>query len=144
MTDTISDPIQIQTTGIADDSTGAQGAAAINAAGQATQQAPATQAPSAAPPSQQTLGVQTFEDVQVGSVATKISGATTVDTFGHVVGLDDRVRVVGEFRVVKVNHTIAKDGSVVREQVLTPCGDLTLVPFNHMDPNDVGIVRARP
>jgi hypothetical protein len=85
-----------------------------------------------------------FEKAQVGSSVVKISGACAVDTFDETVSLDDRLRVVGEFRVVKVNHYVAKDGSIVREQVLAPCGDLALVPWDPSNPGDDGIVRARP
>lgn len=85
-----------------------------------------------------------FEKTQVASTLTKVSGQTAVDAFDEVVSLDDRIRVVGEFRVVRINHIVGKDGKVVREQVVAPCGDLTLVPWDPSDPTDRGIVRARP
>lgn len=85
-----------------------------------------------------------FEKTQVGATVTKVSGVTAVDAFDEVISLDDRIRVVGEFRVVRINHVVGKDGKVVREQVVAPCGDLTLVAWDPADPTDRGIVRARP
>lgn len=85
-----------------------------------------------------------FEKAQVATVATKISGSTVVDSFGESISIDDRIRVVGEFKVVKVSHEVQKDGSVARVQYVAPCGDLQLVPWDPSDPADQGILRARP
>lgn len=107
--------------------------------------APAASAPSPAI-AQPTLvqGAGEFERAQVTTIVTKVSGATVIDDHGQQVSLDDRIRVVGEFRVKSVMFDTAKDGSVVRIQTVTPIGDLTLVPWDPKDPNDNGIVRARP
>lgn len=90
-------------------------------------------------------GGQQFEGMQVGRVITKISGSTGVEMGFEDVSIDDRVRLCGEFRVVKVNHYAGKDGVLVREQVLAPLADqnLQLVPFDSTNPNDNGIVRMR-
>lgn len=111
-----------------------------------TNQAGAPTSPPLATPTTQTPapGVAEFEKAQVAEVITKISGSAPVDAFGESISLDDRIRVVGEFQVVKVEHGIDSKGNVIRTQVVKPCGDLVLVPWNPSDPNDNGIVRARP
>lgn len=102
-------------------------------------------APPLAQPTLQTptTGVAEFEGTSVASATSKVTGTTVIDG-DQVVSLDDIVRVVGEFQVVKVGHEIGKDGQVVRVQLLKARADLTLVPWDPADPNDVGIIRARP
>jgi hypothetical protein len=86
-----------------------------------------------------------FERATVSSTEIKISGACAIDTHGEVtVSLDDLIRAVGVFRVVKINHYVNKAGDVIRQQVLAPVEDLAVVPFDASNPNDDGIVRARP
>lgn len=86
-----------------------------------------------------------FERAAVSSTEIKISGQCAIDTHGEVtVSLDDLIRAVGVFRVVKINHYVNKAGDVVRQQVLAPVEDLAVVPFDASNPNDDGIVRARP
>ena len=60
------------------------------------------------------------------------------------VSLDDLIRAVGVFRVVKVNHYVNKAGDVIRQQIIAPVEDLIVVPFDASNPNDDGVVRARP
>lgn len=84
-----------------------------------------------------------FEKVAVQRTEIKITGTVAVDTRDEVtVGLDDRLRVCGEFRVTKVNHYVDRQGNVVRQQVLAPITDLELVPWDASNPLDNGIVRA--
>jgi hypothetical protein len=86
-----------------------------------------------------------FERATVSSTEIKISGACAIDTHGEVtVSLDDLIRAVGVFRVVKINHYVNKAGDVIRQQVLAPVEDLSVVPFDASNPSDDGIVRARP
>lgn len=116
--------------------------------------APAAAAPPASPaltpPSANTAAASPaslpeFEKAKVSKTEIKISGACAVNTRDEtMVSLDDRLRICGEFRVVKVNHYVDKNGDVVRQQVIAPIDDLDLVPWNPMDPNDNGIVSARP
>lgn len=88
-------------------------------------------------------GLERFERIDVARTEIKISGTATVDTRDEVtVGLDDRLRVCGEFRVVKVLHYVDKDGAVVRQQIITPISDLDLVPWDSSNPLDDGILRA--
>lgn len=89
-------------------------------------------------------GLTPFEEVAVASTAIKISGQTAVDTEGGVeLGMDDRIRVVGEFRVTKVVFEQNSNGEVVRVQYVKPISDLQLCPWDSRDPNDNGIVRLR-
>jgi hypothetical protein len=91
------------------------------------------------------VGLPEFEKAKVTQTEIKISGACAIDTHGELqVSLDDLIRAVGVFRVVKINHYVNKAGEVVRQQVLAPVEDLLVVPFDAANPNDDGIVRARP
>lgn len=88
---------------------------------------------------------QTFEGAQVGMTEIKISGACTIDAADMTVTLDDRIRAVGEYRVVKVLHYVhPKTGETVRQQVLAPIVPLVIVPYDPANPNDDGVIRARP
>jgi hypothetical protein len=61
-----------------------------------------------------------------------------------VISTDDRVRLVGEYRVVGVRHDVDdKTGEVIRIQILKPIS-IQLCPWDPSDPTDDGIVRARP
>lgn len=89
--------------------------------------------------------VEHFEGSPVGMSEIKISGVCSIDAGDLRLSLDDRVRAVGEYRVVKVNHYAhPKTGETVRQQVLTPVSPLVVVPFDPSNPNDDGIIRARP
>ncbi len=91
-----------------------------------------------------TAEIPAFEGQQVDSVTVKISGLSTLDAAdGLVVGVDDRIRCVGEFRVTSVRHYVDTDGNLVREQTLKPI-TVTTCPFDPSDPMDDGVVRARP
>lgn len=103
--------------------------------------APAVSVPTNTPPS----GLREFEKAQVAHTEIKISGAASVNSNdGIEVSLDDRIRVVGEFRVTKIQHYVDKKGDVVRVQYVTPVDDLELTPWDPSNPNDDGIVRVRP
>jgi hypothetical protein len=104
-----------------------------------------TASPPAPAPSLQTptAGIAEFEGATVASAITKVTGTTAVDAHDVTLSIDDVVRVVGEFQVARVTHEIDKDGQLVRVQYVKPRSDLSLVPWNPADPNDVGIIRAR-
>jgi hypothetical protein len=111
--------------------------------------APAAAAP-AAPASPQQPAVQTvaapaeFEGAQVGMKEVKISGQCTIDA-DMTVSMDDLVRAVGVYRVIGVRFYVhKKTGETVRQQILAPVETLVVVPFDSSNPNDDGIVRARP
>jgi hypothetical protein len=89
-------------------------------------------------------GVPAFEGQQVDAVTIKISGLSSLDSAENlVVGVDDRVRCVGEFKVTGVRHYVDKDGNLVREQTMKPI-TVTTCPWDPTDPHDDGVVRARP
>lgn len=107
--------------------------------------------PTAAAPPALSLGssltpVLEFEKAPVAKTEIKISGACSVETTEmETVSLDDRLRVCGDFRVIGVRHQVnPKTGDVVRTQIIAPIGDMQLVPWDPANPNDNGIVRARP
>lgn len=90
-------------------------------------------------------GIPKFEGSDVTTTLTKLIGTTPVEAESDLVlSMDDRVRLVGEFRVIGVSFKVdPKTGDVVREQLvkvisLTPC------PWDPTDPTDDGILRARP
>lgn len=91
-------------------------------------------------------GIAEFEGAAVASAVTKVTGTTSVDGVDIQLSIDDTIRVVGEFRVVKVVHEVDKDGQLVRVQYvkILAGSELTLVPWNPSDVNDLGIIRARP
>lgn len=86
-----------------------------------------------------------FEGSAVLATQTKVSGAVNIDgADDKVLMIDDRVRLVGQFRVVGVYFKVdPKTGDTVREHILKPI-DMELCPWDPADPTDDGIVRARP
>lgn len=86
-----------------------------------------------------------FEGTNVEAVQTKVSGNVNIDgADDKVLMIDDRVRLVGSFRVVGVHFKVdPKTGDTVREHILKPI-DMELCPWDPSDPTDDGIVRARP
>jgi hypothetical protein len=92
-----------------------------------------------------TPNAPTFEGAPVQETRMKISGRSDIeDSDGVVISTDDRVRLVGEYRVTGVRHYVdEKTGNLVREQVLKPLS-IQLCPWDPSDPTDGGIVRARP
>ena len=95
-----------------------------------------------------TQALPEFEGQAVEGYDWKISGVapvtpTSIGTVLPMVSVDDRVRMVGEFRVIGVRHHIdKKTGSLVREAVLSP---MTLVPcpWDPSDPKDDGVIRRK-
>jgi hypothetical protein len=86
-----------------------------------------------------------FEGAAVEGASIKISGNCPVESADDVlISIDDRVRLVGEYRVVGVNFKVdPKTGDTIREQLLKPIS-VQLCPWDPSDPTDDGIVRARP
>lgn len=84
-----------------------------------------------------------FEGQPVEGVRIKVAGLSSVALPDDVLlSTDDRIRMVGEFRVVAVRHFIDdKTGQLVREQVVRPIL-LEPCPFDPSDPTDDGVVRA--
>lgn len=90
-----------------------------------------------------TPGIPQFEGRQVDAAHLKIAGTTPLDEVGDiVVSVDDRVRLVAEYRVVGVRHYVHPGtGDLVREQVLKPLV-AELAPWDPSDPDDDGVIRA--
>lgn len=85
-----------------------------------------------------------FEGATVESASTKITGSAPMTDENVVLSIDDRVRMVGEYRVVGVRFEVdPKTGDTVRTQMLKPI-ELSLCPWDPSDPTDTGIVHARP
>lgn len=85
-----------------------------------------------------------FEGAPVHRTEIRIAGAVGVDTRDEVtVSIDDRLRVCGEFRVIRVSYFADKNGQLVRQHVIAPIADLELVPWDSGNPSDDGIIRAR-
>lgn len=84
-----------------------------------------------------------FEGKRVARTEIKAVGTITLNEAyeGVKLGLDDRVRLVIETRVSKVNHYVDKDGDLVRSQELR-IAVVDIVPWNPTDPSDDGIIRA--
>jgi hypothetical protein len=89
--------------------------------------------------------VPIFDGQTVDRYEVKISGVATLDDHEHaipVVSLDDRVRVVGGYRVTKVIHYLDdKTGEVVRQSTLSPMS-AEICPWDPSNPADDGVVRA--
>ena len=88
-----------------------------------------------------------FEGLPVAALRVKISGLSQITgddgDVMPVFSVDDRVRLVGEFKCVGVRHYVdPKNGEVIREQILAPIG-VTTCPWDPQDPADDGVVRAR-
>lgn len=122
----------------------------------AAQQAPATPAPAPATAAALVSGLPggtvtpisgrfpMFEGASVAATQVKLAGEAKAESLaGLVVGIDDRVRLVGEYKVIGVRHFINKDGELVREMIFK-ASNVELAPWDPADPKDDGVVRARP
>lgn len=84
-----------------------------------------------------------FEGRTVDSCVMRISGATPLaEVEDMLVSVDDRLRLIGEYKVVSIRHFVdPKTGDLVREQLLKPTL-ATPAPWNPDDPDDDGVIRA--
>lgn len=100
----------------------------------------------AVPAGEGPTGIPRFEGRQVDAVTMKVSGTVSVFDDGVVVSVDDRVRIVGEFRVAGVRHYVEeKSGLLIREQVLKAIDEtVELCPWDPQDPRDDGVIKAVP
>lgn len=88
--------------------------------------------------------IPSFEGRVVDQMSIKIAGAMPTDDLPEnlVVSVDDRVRLVGEYKVVGVRHFVdPRTGDLVREQVLKPIF-VNTIPWDESDPKDDGVIRA--
>lgn len=85
-----------------------------------------------------------FEGAQVMLTQTKLAGTHTLDgEESLVLTMDDRVRLIGEYRVLKVTFETNSNGDLVRVQTLKAM-EVERCPYNPADVNDDGVWRARP
>lgn len=84
-----------------------------------------------------------FEGQVVDRAAVRLTGAIPVDAFDDttVIGVDDIVQVIAQFRCVGVHHDTDTQGNLVRVQRLRPVS-MDLMPFDESNPDDDGILRA--
>lgn len=65
--------------------------------------------------------IPSYEGHPVQGTAIKMSGAIPMDDLeGAIIGIDDVVQLICQFRCVAVNHVADKDGNLVRVHVLRP------------------------
>jgi hypothetical protein len=87
-----------------------------------------------------------FEGHTIEYVVTIVKGTVKIPE-DHVLHLDDRIRVISEWRVVAVQIKMDKAGKWYREQVISifdaPGASTTaIVPWNPADSTDNGIVHS--
>lgn len=89
--------------------------------------------------------IPAFEGHPVESTRVQMSGSAPLDELNdEVIGVDDVVQMIAQFRCVGVRHEVdSKTGNMVRVQVLRPV-EMALSPIDPTNPNDVGIARALP
>lgn len=89
--------------------------------------------------------IPAFENHPVEAAIVKMSGAAPLDDLDDtVLGVDDVVQMVSQFRCIGVHHKVDdKTGALVRVQVLRPI-EMALMPIDPSDPDDDGIIRAMP
>lgn len=85
-----------------------------------------------------------FEGHPVAGTAIQMSGAIPMDDLeGSVIGIDDVVQLICQFKCVNVHHKVNKDGELIRTHVLRP---VIMIPKS-LDPDDEGgdfVLRALP
>lgn len=89
--------------------------------------------------------IPAFEGHPVEGTIIKMSGAAPLDELdGTVIGVDDVVQMISQFRCIAVHHKVdEKTGNLMRVQVLRPV-QFALCPIDPDDPSDDGIIRALP
>lgn len=88
--------------------------------------------------------IPAFEGRVVDQVSVRISGQMPTDDLpeNFIVSVDDRVRLVGEYKVIGVRHFVdPRTGDLVREQMLKPIF-VNTIPWDESDPKDDGVIRA--
>lgn len=88
--------------------------------------------------------IPNYEGHPVENTAIKMSGAIPMDDLeSAVIGIDDVVQLIAQFRCVGVQHTVDKDGNLTRVHVLRP---MVMVPhsIDPTDPQGDFIIRALP
>lgn len=89
--------------------------------------------------------IPAFEGHPVDATVVKVSGTAPMDDLIDVVlGVDDVVQMITQYRCVGVSHAVnEQNGLLTRVHHLKPV-EMTLAPIDPSDPNDDGIIRALP
>lgn len=85
-----------------------------------------------------------FEGKDVAAAVVEFSGNLKglPDDPNLVIGIDDRVRLAGVYRVTEVKHVIdPATGEIIRKQILRPV-TMDRIPFDPADPSDDGVLRG--
>lgn len=92
-----------------------------------------------------TTRIPSFEGHPVDATAVKVKGTAPLDDLIDVVlGVDDVVQMISQYRCVGVWHDVdEKSGLLIRVHALKPV-EMALLPIDPTDPNDDGIIRALP
>lgn len=89
--------------------------------------------------------IPAFEGHPVEGTVVKVKGTAPLDDLTDVVlGVDDVVQMVSQYRCVGVYHDVdEKTGALVRVHMIRPI-EMALLPVDPHDPEDDGIIRALP
>lgn len=86
-----------------------------------------------------------FEGHPVDNAIVRVRGTAPLDDLIDVVlGVDDVVQMISQYRCVGVYHDVEeKTGLLTRVHMLKPV-EMALLPIDPSDPSDDGIIRALP
>jgi hypothetical protein len=89
--------------------------------------------------------IPAFEGHPVDASIIRVSGSAPMDDLADVVlGVDDVVQMITQYRCVGVSHAVdEKNGTLTRVHHIKPI-EMTLAPIDPSDPEDDGIIRALP
>ena len=89
--------------------------------------------------------IPAFEGHPVDASVVRVSGSAPMDDLTDVIlGVDDVVQMITQYRCVGVSHAVDdKTGTLTRVHHIKPI-EMTLAPIDPSDPEDDGIIRALP
>ena len=89
--------------------------------------------------------IPAFEGHPVDATIVKVTGTAPLDDLTDVVlGVDDVVQMISQYRCVGVSHAVdEKSGLLTRVHHIRPI-EMALAPLDPSDPDDDGIIRALP
>lgn len=89
--------------------------------------------------------IPSFEGHPVEGTSVKVKGTAPLEDLQDVVlGVDDVVQMISQYRCVGVWHDVdEKTGRLIRVHALKPI-EMALMPIDPSDPDDDGIIRALP
>ena len=88
--------------------------------------------------------IPAFEGHPVDATIVKVTGTAPLDDLADVVlGVDDVVQMISQYRCVGVSHAVDDKGPLTRVHHIKPI-EMALAPIDPTDPDDEGIIRALP